>query len=240
MFKRATTQRDVRRVPFFITMLLLFSIVTQIGWSVYITQPTARFTNLPNAPSQIELQLLSLGDRVGSAKLLMLWLQTYEHQSGQFAGYRDLDYVSLRQWLSEIIALDPHAEYPLLAASHLYTVVPDEAKQILMLEFVHTQFWHAPHERWQWLAHAAVLAKHRLHNLPLALKYAKAVAQHANPDMPLWAQSMPAFILEEMGELETARIMLGGLLAQGYIQDPQEISFLNKRLEELEAASPKP
>lgn len=240
MFKHTLNQRSIRRVPFFVTLMLFFSTIAQIAWSIYITHPTTHFTNLPNAPSQTELKLLSLGDTVSSAKLLMLWLQTFEHQGGKFASYRDLDYVQLQQWLTAIITLDPHAEYPLLAASHLYTTVPDKNKQVLMLEFIYTQFWYAPHERWQWLAHAAILAKHRLHDLPLALKYAQAIAQYASPDMPLWAQSMPAFILEEMGELEAARIVLGGLLTRGYIKDPQEINFLNNRLEQLEATPRKP
>jgi hypothetical protein len=45
---------------------------------------------------------------------------------------------------------------------------------------------------------------------------------------------MEIFILEDMNELEAAKIMLGGLLATGRIRDPQERRFLQGRLEELE------
>ena len=44
---------------------------------------------------------------------------------------------------------------------------------------------------------------------------------------------MEVFILEDMGELEAARIMLGGLLESGQITDPGELRFLRHRLEEL-------
>jgi hypothetical protein len=45
---------------------------------------------------------------------------------------------------------------------------------------------------------------------------------------------MEIFILEDMDELEAARIMLGGLLASGKVTDPAELSFLKQRLQELE------
>ena len=46
---------------------------------------------------------------------------------------------------------------------------------------------------------------------------------------------MEIFILEDMNELEAAKIMLGGLLASGRITDPAEAKFLKERLEALEA-----
>jgi hypothetical protein len=46
---------------------------------------------------------------------------------------------------------------------------------------------------------------------------------------------MEIFILEDMNELAAAKIMLGGLLESGTIQDPAELRFLRERLQELEA-----
>jgi hypothetical protein len=45
---------------------------------------------------------------------------------------------------------------------------------------------------------------------------------------------MEIFILEDMNELEAAKIMIGGLLLSGKISDPAELRFLKQRLEELE------
>ena len=81
----------------------------------------------------------------------------------------------------------------------------------------------------------SLIAKHRLGDLPLALRYARAIDRQArDPRAPLWAKQMEVFILEDMNELEAARIMLGGLLATGRIRDPVERRFLQQRLEELE------
>ena len=41
-------------------------------------------------------------------------------------------------------------------------------------------------------------------------------------------------ILEQMNELEAAKVMLGGLLATGRIRDPEERRFLEGRLQLLE------
>jgi hypothetical protein len=45
---------------------------------------------------------------------------------------------------------------------------------------------------------------------------------------------MEIFILEDMNELEAAKVMLGGLLATGRIKDADERRFLQGRLEEIE------
>ena len=104
-----------------------------------------------------------------------------------------------------------------------------------MLEFIYEAYLQDPDRRWAPLAHAALLAKHRLHDLALARRYAAAIDLHTRgADVPLWARQMEIFILEDMNELEAARIMLGGLLASGAIQDPAEARFLAGRLKSLE------
>ena len=45
---------------------------------------------------------------------------------------------------------------------------------------------------------------------------------------------MEIFIAEDMNELEAAKIMLGGMLESGQLDDPGERRFLKERLEELE------
>jgi len=137
--------------------------------------------------------------------------------------------------------LDPRGQYPLLAASRLYAEVPVEEKQRRMLEFVYRQFFVDPNRRWPWLAHAAAIAKHRLKDLPLARQYAAAIQRHATADdVPLWAKQMEIFILEDMNELQTARIMIGGYIQSGKVKDPAELRFLDESLKRLEARVKKP
>jgi len=229
--------RSIRAVPKIVITLLVLSLFLQIAWHVHLPPPRVQIEKLTEPPQLELLRVFSFGDSVVSAKLLMLWLQAFESQQGQFLSYKQLNYSLLQHWLERILQIDPHSQYPLLAASHLYSMVPDTGKQRLMLDFVYQQFFIDPAKRWRWLAHAAVLAKHRLDDLPLALKYAKALTAHATPEMPRWAQEMQIFILEDMGELERARLVIGGMLASGELTDPNEIKFLNDKLLALEKHS---
>ena len=229
-------QRPITSVPRRVLALLALGLAAQIGIKANSPPPRASAEDLPPAPGVAVLRLASFGEPIALAKTLMLYLQAYDYQSGSKVPYRDLDYGRLEAWLSRILELDPRGQYPLLAASRLYAEVPVEAKQRSMLEFVYQQFLLDPDRRWPWLAHVTAIAKHRLHDLPLALRYAQAIQRHALADgVPLWAKQMEIFILEDLNELETARLIIGGYLQSGTIKDPAELRFLDERLRQLEA-----
>ena len=230
------SQRAIAGVPRGVLALLALGLAAQIGLKATAPPPRTAAEDLAPAPSVAALRLASFGDPVALAKTLMLYLQAFDYQSGSKVPYRDLDYSRLEAWLARILELDPRGQYPLLAASRLYAEVPVEAKQRSMLEFVYRQFLLDPERRWPWLAHATAIAKHRLHDLPLALRYARAIQRYAVADnVPLWAKQMEIFILEDMNELETARLIIGGYLQSGTVKDPAELRFLDERLRQLEA-----
>ena len=229
-------ERTIAAVPRLVLAILALALAAQIGIKASSPAPGAGAEDLPPAPSIAALRIASFGEPIALAKILMLYLQAFDYQSGSKVPYRDLDYGRLESWLSRILELDPRGQYPLLAASRLYAEVPVEAKQRSMLEFIYRQFLLDPVRRWPWLAHATVIAKHRLHDLPLALRYAKAIQRHAvGEGVPLWAKQMEIFILEDLNELETARVIIGAYLESGAIKDPAELKFLEEQLRQLEA-----
>jgi hypothetical protein len=231
-------ERPISQVPRIVLALFAAALAAQVGWKAMSSAAIAKAEDLPPAPGIAALRLASLGEPVALAKVLMLYLQAFDYQSGSKIPYRELDYARLEDWLARILELDPRGQYPLFAASRLYAEVPIEAKQRSMLEFIYTQFFADPNRRWPWLSHAAIIAKHRLKDLPLARRYAAAIQRYATgKQVPLWARQMEIFILEDLGELETARIMIGGYLQSGEIHDPAELRFLEDRLKLLEARS---
>ena len=227
-------QRSLRSIPKIVKWLLFLSLGLQIMGYYQLPKLQIKIQTLSSPPQAELLRLFSLGDPIVSAKILMLWVQAYNNQAGQFLSNEELNYLNLRQWLEQILLIDPKGQYPLLAASHIYLTVKDKNKQRQMLDFVYQQFLIDPYHRWRWLAHATILAKHKLKDLPLALKYAKAITAYANPKMPFWAKEMQIFILEDMGEFEQAQLIIGGILISGQITDPNEIKFLNDKLNMLE------
>lgn len=186
---------------------------------------------LPPAPSPQALRLASLGEPETLARVATLYVQSFDLSP-------KLDYSRLIAWLRTLLALDPRSQYPLFVAARVYAEIPDPQRARQMLEFIYEQFLLDPDRQWPWLAHAALLAKHRLHDLPLARRYAAAIDRHTKAaDVPLWARQMEVFILEDMNEPEAARLLLGGLLASGKIHDADEARFLRQKLEELERRS---
>jgi hypothetical protein len=215
--------------------LLAASVAFQFAWQA--TRPmTQQTSDLPPPPRPEALRLASFAESEAAARLAMLYLQAFDYGGANRIPYQKLDYERLVGWLESILALDPRSDYPLFSAARIYAEVPDPARSRKVLDFVYRAFFQDPNRRWPWLAHGALLAKHRLGDLPLALRYAQAIERYTtDPNVPLWAKQMEIFILEDMNELEAARIMIAGLLQSGRIQDPAELRFLGQRLEELEA-----
>ena len=226
------SERPLATVPWAVRVLLLAALAAQIAWQVAQPRPVARAAELAAPPPFAALRISSLGEPNSLAQLLTLYFQAFDNQPGISVPFRDLDYRRVTQWLATLLDLDPRGQYPLLMASQVYSQVPDQARERTMYEFVHEQFRRDPNRRWRWLAHAAIMAKHRLHDDALALGYADDIARFALT-APNWARQMRIFLLEDLGELESARILLGGLLASGEIKDEHELRFLAGRLEAL-------
>jgi hypothetical protein len=225
-------------VPAWLWGALFAALAAQLAWQATRLPGAPAAVELPPAPRPEALRLASFGEPEAAARLAMLYLQSFDLGGANALPYQKLDYARLVEWLGSILALDPRSDYPLFSAARVYAEVPDPVRSRDMLEFVYREFLRDPDRRWPWLAHAALLAKHRLGDLPLALRYASAIDEKVTaPDVPLWARQMRIFILEDMNELEAAKILLGGLLASGKIRDPAEARFLKQRLDELEARS---
>lgn len=228
-------ERPLSHVTAPVLAMLATGLALQIGLHAVLPAPRATAPDLAPPPPAALLRVASLGEPIALAKIMMLQLQAFDYRSGSKVPYKDLDYARVEAWLARILELDPGGQYPLLAASRLYAEVPDEARQRSMLDFVYREYLLDPNRRWPWLAHATFLAKHRLKDMNLALKYAAALQKYTTAkDVPAWATTMEIFIREDLNELDTARVMIGGLLASGRITDPAELRFLNGRLHEIE------
>jgi len=228
-----TDERKLSAVPLSIGVLVAATLAMQLAWHALQPTPVAQANALPPPPDAMALRLSSFGEPIAAAQLLVLYLQAFDNQPGISVPFQALDYRRVSAWLDASLRLDPRGGYPLMMASQLYGQVSDPARQRLMCEFVHARFLEMPDERWRWLAHCAIMAKHRLRDSTLALRYASDITRYAGAASS-WARQMRIFILEDMGETQSAKVLLGGLLATGEITDPAESRFLAERLEALE------
>ena len=226
-------ERPVCAVPAIVRVALAAALCVQIAWHAAAPAPQASAAALHRPIDTAWLRVASLGDPVALAGMLVLYLQAFDNQPGVSIPFAALDYDAVLAWLGAALTLDPENQYPLMMAAHLYSRVPDEAKERRMLDFVHREFLKDPDRRWRWLAHAALVAKHRLRDPALALRYAEDITRHAGSALH-WARQMRIFILEDMGERQAAAVLLGGLLESGEVTDPAEMRFLGERLQRLE------
>jgi hypothetical protein len=231
----SAAERPLASVPGWIWAALAVWLAAQFGLQSLRPPPSASAADLPPPPRAAALRAASFGEPAAAARLAMLYVQAFDLGAGNTLPYARLDFERLALWLRAILDTDPRSNYPLFAAARIYAEVQDPAKMRSMLRLIHETFPQDPNRRWPALAHAALLAKHRLGDLPLARRYAADLQRlTTDPAIPLWAKQMEIFILEDMNELEAARIMLGGLLAGGRLEDPAERQFLKQRLEDLE------
>jgi hypothetical protein len=233
-------ERRLSAVPRPVMAILALALAAHLIVTDSSRAQRAGLENLPPAPNVLYLRASSFGDPIPVAKLMMLYVQAFDLQAANPIPFREMDYDNLITWLRVILLLDPTGQYPLFTASRIYAIVPDQVRSRKMLDFIYTEFFKDPNRRWPWLADAAVIAKHQLNDLPLAQRYAAAVQEKTtSQDIPLWAKQMNAFILEDMNELEQARIMIGGYIASGQIKEPGELRLLEQRLREIEAKAGK-
>lgn len=222
-------------VPRGLRLLLAGLLCLQLAWHAALPSPAPRLRALAPPPAEGVLRLLALGEPRTLAAAGVLRLQFHDTQPGLSIPFRELDYGRVRGWLGRLLELAPASDYPLLLAVRIYAQVDDAARSREMLEFVRTAFVQRPRARWRWLAEATIIAQHRLGSPRLALEYARLLHGHTRPgEIPHWARDLQLLLLQELGELESARILIGGMLASGAITDPHEIRFLENRLRELE------
>lgn len=227
--------RSYAAVPRWVLALFVSALILHGVLRYAEPRPSAAAAALPAPLAVPALRVLSLGDTQVLSQSLTLYLQAFDNQPGISLPFVTLDYARVSEWLNAALALDPAAQYPMMMASQLYGQVPDAARQRSMCAFVHHHFLRHPDARWRWLAHCAIMARHRLKDMPLALRYAEDITRHAGKASG-WARQMRIFLLEDMGEAERAAILLGGLLAGNEVTDPKELHFLSEQLEKLKAA----
>lgn len=216
-------------------LVLLLALAAQVGLRADdVARSTATFF-IPISPSPGQLQALSLGDPISLAQVVALFLQSTDRQDGSSAPLVRLDYERVEGWLDALLKLDPASGYALMLATHVYAQATDPAKQRRMLDFAYRAYRFDPNRRWRWLAHASLMARHRLNDLELALDYASTLSTGVDAGVPVWALQLRALLAEERGEYESARIYVGGLLASGRVTDPQEARFLASELDRLAA-----
>lgn len=225
-------ERTIRAVPKGVILVLFILLVVQISTRALSPLAAPSPSDLTGLPNNKIIQSAFLGDGVLAGRLLMLWLQARDTQTGALMANNQRDYRRLSQWLMQLSELDPRSHYPLLLAGRVYSQTSSPQRIRIMLDTVNNLFKRSPKQFWRWQAEAAVLAKHRLQDQSLALEYAQSLAELTPPKLlPYWARDMQFVLLQDLGKKQELELLVGGLLASGQVREEKEIEWLSQQLE---------
>lgn len=190
----------------------------------------AAWPGVPVAPSAALAPALALGDAQLFYRSAAFGLQNMGDQGGRVTPLTGYDYRRLDDWLAVLDRLDPEADYLPTLAGFYFGQTRDPADLRRIVAYLLRIGARDPARNWRWLAHAAYLARHRLHDLPLALEIAQHLAGIDDPAVPLWARQLPAFVLAEVGEEEAAGDLLRTILATDPTLSDDDVRFMERYL----------
>ncbi len=202
--------------------------VNILFWSV-TKELYTKWPGVPPVPSKIGAMSMTLGDKEFSYRTLALMLQNFGEMGRDTTPLKDYNYDKLHDWFFLLHDLDPISDHVPMLAAHYFggTVVPYQSSKVVNYLSVAGKV-QGP-EKWRWLAQAAYLAQHRMHNLDEALKYAyqlQRLSRNYEIDMPQWARQMPVFVLNNRGEKAASRALMENLLVTEKNMHPTEVNYM--------------
>lgn len=197
---------------------------------------------LPDLPTEMSIKAASFGDEQFYFRTLAFQLQNAGDTFGRTTPLKDYDYNKLYKWFLLLDSLDSKSNFVPSMAAYYYSNTQNTPDIRYIVDYLDQHSDKDPAAKWWWYSQAIYNAKHKLDDKKRALEIAYKLAAAPNPEMPIWARQMPAFILEDLGEKEQALI-----IARDIIENVDDISdgelnfmhyFIKERLEKMQSEEP--
>lgn len=228
---------NMAKVKAYLFAFLVFNFVL---WSAANRQQ-AQWEGVPPVPSKSGAMMMLLGDEQFSYRFGAITLQNLGDGGGRVTPIKDYDFSKLGKWFWLLHGLDPASEHVPFAAAFYFGGTSDPAQVAVVVDYLGKIGANPAGEKWRWLAHAAYLARHRMKDMQLALDLAYQLSRMRplQGELPLWAKQLPAFILKEQGEKESAKELISSLLMNEKNPNPNEVNFMKAWLVEQIGVDPK-
>lgn len=187
----------------------------------------AQWGNVPPAPTLQQAAMSSLGDNQLAYRSTAMMLQNLGSEGGDVQPLSNYDYAALNKWFFLSSELDERSNaVPHLAAYYYGSGQDTEKVRDIMPYLFHVGSLPYPN-KWMWMAHGAYIARHRIKDQEMALKFADALALLDDINIPIWARQMRAFVRYDQGEKQAAYDILKQMLLSGLdTLPPQEINAM--------------
>jgi hypothetical protein len=215
-------------------ILLAAALLLHAALALHHRERRAEWAGVPPPPPLPIAPALALGDPQLFYRAATFGLQNMGDGGGRVTPLADYNYARLGAWLELLDRLDPAARYAPTLAAYYFGQTPDPEGVRRIVAYLGRVGARDPARNWRWLTHAAYLARHRLHDLPLALAVARHLAGLPEGEVPLWVRQMPAFVLAEVGEREAARDLMATILATDANLSPDEAALIERFIDRQE------
>jgi len=160
---------------------------------------------VPDVPGRKALHALTFGDDEFYFRALAFTLQNAGDTFGRFTALRYYDFNKLYHWFNLLDELDSKSNMVPAMASYYFAQTQNTADVRYVADYLYAHASRDPAHKWWWLLQTIYLSMHKLNDMDLALKAAKALQNDA---VPIWARQMTAVVYEKRGEMDDAlRIM---------------------------------
>lgn len=211
-------------------LFCLFLMVQIALWSLYTRHVKPDFTIVPDVPSELAVKAMALGDEQFYFRTLALKMQNAGDTFGRFTALKRYDYKKLYHWFSLLDTLDRKSHFIPSLAGYYYSQTQNVPDVRYIVDYLSEHAMYdddARYHKWWWLSQAVYLANHKLKDKSWALDLAYELAKTPRDDIPLWAKQMPAFILEQLNEYETALAIIANIVENQENLAEGEINFMH-------------
>ncbi|MEZ0225522.1 MAG: hypothetical protein ACAH83_13285 [Alphaproteobacteria bacterium] len=200
----------------------------------------AKWDGVPPVPTVDGALMMTLGDSQFSYRFGAITLQNLGDTGGQTTPLKDYNYEKLGKWFWLLNELDRASNHVPMLAAYYFGAVRTPKDVAVLVDYLAAVGVNPVGNKWRWLVQAIFMARHRLHDLHLALdlSYKLAKMQPIGDTLPEWARQMPAFVLTEQGDKQAARKIVEDLLVSGRRFHPNEVNFMKAYLVEQLGVDP--
>jgi hypothetical protein len=221
-----------------VLILLAAALLLHAALALHHRERRAEWAGVPPPPPLAIAPAMVLGDPQLFYRAAAFMLQNMGDEGGGVTPLAEYDYARLGSWLDLLDRLDPEARYAPTVAAYYFGQTPDPEGLRRIVAYLGRIGARDPARNWRWLTHAVYLARHRLHDLPLALTVARRLAGLPEGEVPRWVRQMPAFVLAEVGEHEAARDLMATILTTDANLSPDEAALIERFIDRQEQRSP--
>lgn len=216
-------------------VILAACLTAALAWHTYKLK--VEWPGLPPVSSEASSLFYGFGDRELSYRNIALMLQNAGDTGGRTTNLSVYNYDVIQDWLWLTDKLNDKSGYVPTLAAYYFGAVKEPEKLERLIDYLAHVGNDNKNERWRWLAHAVFLARFKVEDQPRALVLAQKLASISDDKMPGWTKSMPAYVMNTMGEKKEARDLLLLILADpSSFQDRADVNqscwYINENLRE--------